>query len=99
MLKHKNKLAIALLFLAVLSFVSISVGGDFLHDKIHHHKDQASHDECSISQLLVQVFTIQAAVILALSFLLVEYLRRTYKVSIFQVCYNLPYSHAPPISL
>ena len=99
MLKHKNKLALALLLLAIFSFVCISIGGEFLHSIIHHHKDEASHDQCFISQLLVQAFTIQAAVILALSFLIVENLQKTYQVPVFQTCYNLPYSQAPPVSL
>ena len=99
MLKHKNKLGLAFLFLAVFSFVFISVGGEFLHTKIHHHKDQASSDQCFISQLLAQVFTIQAAVILALFFLLAAYLKKTYQASVFQSCFNLPNSHAPPVTL
>ena len=99
MLKHKNKLALALLLLAIFSFVCISVGGEFLHSIIHHHKDEASHDQCFISQLLVQAFNIQAAVTLTLSLLLVRHLEKTYQVSVFQTCYNLPYSQAPPVSL
>ena len=97
--QHKNKLVLTLLFLAVFSFVFISVGGEFLHSVIHHHKDQCSHDQCFVSRLQAQVFTSQAAVILALLFLLVEYLKKTYQVSVFQACCNLPYSHAPPVSL
>ena len=95
---HKNKPAITLLLLALISFVCISVGGEFLHEIIHHHKDEASHDQCFISQLLVQVFTIQAAVILVLSFLLLEYFQKAYQAPVFQICCNLPYSQAPPIS-
>ena len=99
MLKHKNKLALALLLLALCSFVFISAGGEFLHSIIHHHKDKASHDKCFVSQLLIQVFTIQVAIILALSFLLVEHLKKTYQVPVFQTRHNLPYSQAPPVSL
>ena len=99
MLKHKNKLALTLLLLAIFGFVCISVGGEFLHSIIHHHKDEVSHDQCFISQLLVQAFTIQAAVILVLSFLLLEYFKKTYQAPIPQACCNLPYSHAPPVSL
>ena len=99
MLKHKNKLALTFLLLAVFSFVLVSVGGEYLHGIIHHHEDQCSHDECSISQLLVQVFTVQTAVILALSFLLVTYLKRICQSVVFRTCCNLPYSHAPPVSL
>ena len=97
--KHKNKLALTFLLLALCSFVCISVGGEFLHSIMHHHKDQASYDQCSVSQLLVQVFTIQAVVILALSFLLVGHLKKTYQVPVFQTCHILPYSQAPPVSL
>ena len=99
MLKYKNKLALAFLLLALCSFVFISAGGEFLHSIIHHHKDEASHDQCFISQLLVQIFTIQAAIILALSLLLVEHLKKTYQVPAFRTSYNLPYSQAPPVSL
>jgi hypothetical protein len=99
MRKHKNKLALTFLLLALCSFICISVGGEFLHGLIHYHKDEASHDQCFVSQLLIQVFTIQAAVILVLSFLLLERFKKTSQVSVFQVCYNLPYSQAPPISL
>ena len=99
MFNHKNKLTLTLLLLAIFSFVCISVGGDFLHSIIHHHKDEASRDQCFVSQLLVQVFTIQAAVVLALSFLIVEHLQKTYQTLTFQTRYNLPYSQAPPVSL
>ena len=99
MLNHKNKLTLTLLLLAIFSFVCISVGGDFLHSIIHHHKDEASRDQCFVSQLLVQAFTIQTAVILALSFLIVEHLQKTYQAPAFQTRYNLPYSQAPPVSL
>ena len=99
MLNHKNKLTLTLLLLAIFSFVCISVGGDFLHSIIHHHKDEASRDQCFVSQLLVQAFTIQTAVILALSFLIVERFQKTYHEPVFQTCYNLPYSQAPPVSL
>ena len=99
MLKHKNKLALTLLLLAIFGFVCISVGGEFLHSIIHHHKDEVSHDQCFISQLLIQAFTIQASVILTLSSLLAAYLKKTYQASVSQACYNLPYSHAPPVSL
>ena len=99
MSRYKNKLALTLLFLAISSFVFISVGGEYLHSIIHHHNDQDSHDQCAVSQLQVQAFTGQAAVILVLLFLLVAYLKKTYQISIFQICFNLPYSHAPPVSL
>ena len=99
MFKHNSKLAIVFLLLAVFSFVFFSVGGEFLHSKIHHHKDRASGDQCFFSQLLAQVFTVQAAVILAFSFLAATYLIKAYQVSVFQFCYNLPYYHAPPVSL
>ena len=114
MFKHKNKLdpplcgmrrstlsglALAFLSLAFFSFAFTSVGGEFLHSKIHHHKDRFSYDQCFVSQLQIQVFTIQAVVILALFFLVTAYLKRSCHVSVFQACYNLPYSHAPPVSL
>jgi len=96
---HKNKLALTLLLLALLGFVFISLGGEFLHDIIHHHKDQDSHDQCFVSQLIVQAFTIQATVILTLALLLLEYFKKTFQVPIFQTRYNLPYSQAPPVLL
>ena len=84
MFKHKNKLALTLLLLALCSFVFVSAGGEFLHSIIHNHKDQDSHDQCFISQLLAQAFTIQVAIILALSLLLITYLKKTYQESVFQ---------------
>ena len=98
MLKHKNKLTLTLLVLALCGFVFISVGGEFLHDIIHHHKDQDSHDQCPVSQLVVQSFTIQAAIVLALSLLLLEYLKKAYQIPVFQACCNLTHSRAPPVS-
>lgn len=98
MFKHKNKVSLVLLFLAVLSFAFFSVGGEFLHSKIHYHKNQYSHDQCFIYQLQVQVLTLQCAIILALFLQFASYLIKFYQIFVFQPHYNLPYSHAPPIS-
>lgn len=65
MLKHKNKLAVLCLVLAVLSFACFTVGGEFLHSQIHHHPDQDSHDQCFIYQLQIQIFTVISTVVIA----------------------------------
>lgn len=95
---RKNKLSLVFFLLAFFCFFSIALGGEFLHNKIHHHQDQVSHDQCFIAQLQAQVLTIHCAIILALFFLSAFYLITSCLTPVFQIRFNLPYSHAPPLS-
>lgn len=65
MFKNKNKFLLCLLFLAALSFIFFSVGGESLHSQIHHHQDQASHGQCFIYQIQIQTFIAVSAIVIA----------------------------------
>ena len=52
----KNKFFFLLAFAAAAVFLSISLGGEFLHEHIHHHATEKEHDECPIHQLALQLF-------------------------------------------
>ncbi len=56
MLKSKNKFILGFLLLAAVSFICLSIGGEFLHSQIHAHNSQASQDQCPLSQFLTQIF-------------------------------------------
>jgi len=97
MLKNKNSLFIGLLFLAALSFVFISVGGEFLHSYIHHHNDQESHDQCPISRLQAQVFVLVLVILAALRQRISRQGLPAYRVFVIKPRLCTPFSHAPPI--
>lgn len=99
MFRVKKNLVLGLLLLAALSFTSISVGGEFFHNRIHHHADQSSRDECFLTQLQVQVFTALAAIFVALLIKFQTYVvpvRRTVVKKFYRV---IPNPRAPPVSL
>lgn len=99
MSKHKNKLSLVLAFLAVVTFAAVSLGGNFLHTKIHHHQDQSSREECPVSQLQAQVLIALPAVLLAVFFRVAFRSTKTHQESVVQSLYSLPPLRAPPVSL
>lgn len=99
MFKNRNKFLFCLLFLAVSSFIFLSVGGEFLHSQIHHHQTQASHDQCPVYQLQAQVSVALSAIVFALFLPIVSRLIKKYQKFVFQSLHNLPYLRAPPLSL
>ena len=99
MFKRENKLALFLVILAICSFAVISLGGEFLHNRIHHHSDQPSHDECSFSLLLTQAVIAAIAVIIFAITKFTPYLISSYSLFVFQPSHNLPNLRAPPVVL
>ena len=99
MLKNKNKLAFPLVFLAIIGFLSISVGGEFLHNKIHHHKNESSHNQCPIYQLQAQVLVALGGITLALFLQIGLHFTETDQRFVFQSLHNLSNLRAPPVSL
>ena len=97
MFKLKKNFILGFLLLAALSLISISVGGEFLHRRIHHHTNQVSHDECFIYQLQVQVFLFLAFFRLALLLQVHSYIVRIYQVFLFKFCHLIPPLRAPPV--
>ena len=98
MIKHVNKTFLVLLFAAVLSFTIISVGGEFLHGKIHHHNDQSSHDQCSFYLLQTQVTIAAVAIIIAAIFKFTPLFISIHRIFVFQLPYYLPSLRAPPVA-
>ena len=99
--KNKNKkiLFVTFLFLAFLCFAFFSIGGKFLHSHIHHHKDQASHDQCFVSQVQTQVFVLFLAAFIVLQQKISWYLQPAYQAVIIKPRIGIPFSHAPPITV
>ena len=99
MFKNKNDLFRGLLFLAVLSFVFISIGGEFLHSNLHHHQDQTSRDQCFVYQVQAQAFIVSVAALVALLIKINQDVAATYQVFVSNPYRIIPFSHAPPVSL
>ena len=95
MLRNKNKFAIFLL-LAALSFTGFSLGGEFLHNKIHHHSDQASHDACPVYQLQTRSSIVVFALILALFATFKTYAAQAHKVFFAQSYLDFPHLRGAP---
>jgi len=98
MFRNKNKF-ITFLLLAALNFAVVSTGGEFLHSKIHHHNNQASHDACPVYQLQIQSLTIVVALAIALFASFETHAANARTVFISHFCFNLPPLRGPPASL
>lgn len=96
MFKNRSKLLFCLLFLAVSSFIFFSVGGEFLHSQVHHHHDQASHDQCFLYQLQVQFLILLLATLIALLLKVTPFFVKTHHTFALQSFGDLPASRAPP---
>ena len=97
MTKGKKRLIIVFLSLAVASLLFFSIGGEFLHSYLHHHKDQESHDNCFISQLQAQSFIIVGIIFIAFLIKISLYVATAYGVFVIKPYRIIPFSHAPPI--
>ena len=99
MIQFRNKFFLAFAFLAASVFLSVSLGGEFLHQHIHHHESKASHDNCPMYQLLVQAILFVIAVIFALSEIINGALFVFEDLVVSRQKYFLPSLRAPPVSL
>ena len=97
MAKGKKKLIIVFLFLALASLLSFSIGGEFLHNYLHHHKDQGSHDNCSISQLQVQAFIVVGVIFITFLIKITLPVAVAHRLFVIKPHRVIPFSHAPPI--
>ena len=99
MIRFRNKILLAFAFLATSIFLSVSLGGEFLHQNIHHHESKASHDNCPVYQLLVQAFLFVVAVLFSPQEIFNGKLPLLDEVVISRQKYLLPSLREPPISL
>lgn len=99
MIHFRNKLFLALTFLAFSIFLSVSLGGEFLHQHIHHHQTKASHDDCPVYQLLAQAFLFVIAVVFCLQKVCICSTVPSEEIFISRQKYLLPSLRAPPVSL
>lgn len=95
--KIKNFLPLA--FLAIFLFLSVSIGGELLHERIHHHATQTEHDNCFIYQLQLQLFVLAAVFMAAAPFIFNMLVVITREVFCFNICRAFPNLRAPPASL
>ncbi len=95
----KNKYFLSLAFVAVVFFLSVSLGGEYLHERIHHHTTQEEHDECPVYQLALQLilFTIIFAVTIPVFFQ--QSFSLIHEVFPVRLCCELSSPRAPPVSL
>ena len=99
MIRFRNKFLLAFAFLAASIFLSVSLGGEFLHQNTHHHQTKASHDHCLVYQLLAQMFLFVIAVVFcALNIKFVPTIVSN-EIVVSRKKYLLPSLRAPPASL
>ena len=99
MIRFRSKFLFAAAFLAASIFLSISLGGEFLHQNIHHHESKASHDDCPVYQLLAQVFLFVIAAVFGLQEAFNGKLPVFDEVFISRQKHLLPSLREPPASL
>jgi hypothetical protein len=95
---RKNKFLWIFLFLAVFGFAGFSIGGEYLHDCVHHHETKSSHDRCPVYLLQAQVLT-ALSIICALLFLKVSRTQFGFNSQIFffHPDFLLPEFRGPPV--
>ncbi len=95
----KNKYFLSLAFVAAALFLSVSLGGEYFHDHIHHHTTQEQHDDCPVYQLAIQLITFTVA----FAFVLPIFFRQSFslirEVPFLRICCALSSPRAPPVSL
>ncbi len=99
MVHFRNKFFLAFAFLAFSIFLSVSLGGEFLHQRIHHHESKASHDACPAYQLLAQAFLFVVAAAFGLQEACMDRTAAVDEIFISRQQYLLPGLRAPPVSL
>lgn len=95
----KNKLFLGLAFAAAVVFLSLSLGGNFLHQRLHHHATQAEQNDCPVYQLTAQWLLAGVAFVLAASFVCVQTfvsLRNSFPFDAWRIVVN---PRAPPVTL
>ena len=98
MIRFRNNFFLAFTFLAASIFLSASLGGEFLHQHIHHHQTHASHDACPVFQLLSLAFLFVIAVLFGLQKVCISNDISVNKIFVSRQKYLLPSLRAPPIS-
>jgi hypothetical protein len=93
------KLFFSIAFLAASLFLSISIGGEFLHQNLHHHASQQEHDDCPLYQLALQLLLFTIAFILALPVFSNQKVLVVRNPLILRICCAFPSLRAPPTTL
>ncbi len=95
----RNKIFLFLALGVAAFLLSLSVGGEFLHDHIHHHATQEAHDDCPVYQLMTQFFIF--VVVIPIFFAFVSFVNIFILPESFtsNLSFNLPHLRAPPITL
>ena len=98
MVRFRNNFFLAFAFFTASLFLSVSLGGELLHQHIHHHKSKASHDDCPVYQLLVQAFLFVIAAAFGLQEVCIDRTAAVDAIFISRQQYLLPGLRAPPAS-
>jgi len=99
MVRFRNNFFLAFVFFTASLFLSISLGGEFLHQHIHHHASKASHDDCPVYQLLAQAFLFVVAAAFGLQEACIYRTAAIDEIFISRQKHFLPGLRAPPVSL
>jgi len=95
---RNNRFLLGFLFLAVLGFAVFSLGGEYLHSHIHHHPDEASHQQCPVYQLQTHIFTALCGLLVVLFFkTFCFYFVCNFQAPFIQSSYFLPEFRGPPV--
>ncbi len=92
----RNKIFVSLALAAALSFSVIALGGNYLHNAVHHHTTQQENDNCPVFQLLTQAILTVAVFAAATIFVpIFAYVGKEH-ISRSSFCLTLPYLRGPP---
>ena len=94
----RNTCNLSAVFLAAILFLGFSLGGEFLHEQLHHHETQASNDDCVIHQLQAQALLGFAVVLLASRLVFVDNFLSQHTCIIRSAYYSLDRGRSPPFS-
>ncbi len=95
----KNKVFLFLVLGAAAFLLSLSLGGEFLHGRMHHHISQEEHDDCQVYQLMTQLFTFVAVIPIFFAFISFVHICILPQDFIQSFSVALPALRAPPVSL
>lgn len=65
---RKNKFILGLLFAAILGLAIFTIGGEYLHSRIHHHESQDAQQQCPVFRFKAQALTVFVTLSVALFF-------------------------------
>lgn len=95
----KNRSWFCLAFIAAALFLAVFLGGEFTHERIHHHADKQEKSSCSFYQLSAQALLFLVVTAFAVPVFrshVISVTREVYPLSIWRAFAS---PRAPPVVL